>query len=117
MVLAWLKLWLLVSTSWQCFRCKASSFQTPAPCAVPSPLQAGARKVYAVEASAMAKFARQLADSNPDLGTRIQLVNGKVEEVQVPEKASMGARGTHAALLLGGAVTIALCLVLSRWTC
>lgn len=55
-----------------------------------NPAQAGARKVYAVEASAMAKFARQLADSNPDLGSRIEVINGKVEEVQVPEKVSAG---------------------------
>lgn len=48
--------------------------------------QAGAKKVYAVEASGMAKFARQLADGNPSLGSRIEVVNGKVEEVSVPEK-------------------------------
>lgn len=38
----------------------------------------------------MAKFARQLADSNPELGSRIEVINGKVEEVQVPEKVSAG---------------------------
>ena len=34
----------------------------------------------------MAKFARQLADGNPSLGCKIEVVNGKVEEVQIPEK-------------------------------
>ena len=52
-------------------------------------MQAGAKKVYAVEASGMAKFARQLADGNPGLGARIEVVNGKVEEVQVPEKVDI----------------------------
>ena len=50
--------------------------------------QAGAKKVFAVEASGMAKFARQLADGNPSLGSRIEVVNGKVEEVQLPEKVA-----------------------------
>lgn len=48
--------------------------------------QAGARKVYAVEASGMARFARRLADGNPELGQRIQIINSKVEEANVPEK-------------------------------
>lgn len=36
-------------------------------------LQAGARKVYAVEASGMAKFAQQLADKNPGFGKAVQV--------------------------------------------
>jgi len=51
--------------------------------------QAGARKVYAVEASGMAKFAAQLKDANPALGSRIEVVNGKVEEVRIPEKVDV----------------------------
>lgn len=36
-------------------------------------LQAGARKVYAVEASGMANFARQLAERNTDIGKVVQV--------------------------------------------
>jgi len=36
-------------------------------------LQAGARKVYAVEASGMANFAQQLADKNPGFGKAVQV--------------------------------------------
>jgi len=50
--------------------------------------QAGAKKVFAVEASGMAKFARQLADGNPDKGGRIEIINGKVEEIKLPEKVN-----------------------------
>lgn len=35
--------------------------------------QAGARKVYAVEASGMANFARQLAERNPSIGKALQV--------------------------------------------
>lgn len=51
--------------------------------------QAGARVVYAVEASNMARFARQLADANPALGARIQIIHGKVEEMELPEKVDV----------------------------
>jgi len=51
--------------------------------------QAGARVVYAVEASNMAKFASQLAASNPELGSRIKVLHGKVEEIQIPEKVDV----------------------------
>ncbi len=53
------------------------------------PLKAGASKVYAIEASGMSKFARQLADGNPTLGGRIEVVCGKVEEVKLPEKVGI----------------------------
>lgn len=65
-------------------------------------VQAGARKVYAVEASGMARCARRLADGNPALGSRIQVINSKVEEVVLSEKVghacgcvrvSVGVRG------------------------
>jgi hypothetical protein len=36
-------------------------------------LQAGARKVYAVEASGMAEFARQLAERNSNIGKALQV--------------------------------------------
>lgn len=51
--------------------------------------QAGARVVYAVEASKMAQFAEQLAKSNPDIGNRIKVLHGKVEEVVLPEKVDV----------------------------
>eukprot|EP00887_Chlorella_sp_A99_P004236 scaffold15.g4236.t1 len=51
--------------------------------------QAGARVVYAVEASDMALFARQLAAANPEVGQRIRVLHGKVEEVEVPEQVDV----------------------------
>ena len=51
--------------------------------------QAGARKVYAVEASNMAMFAEQLVEANPSLGSRIQVIRGRVEEIVLPEKVDV----------------------------
>lgn len=45
--------------------------------------QAGARKVYAVEASGMANFARQLAERNPGIGKAVQVCHSKVEELKL----------------------------------
>lgn len=47
-------------------------------------LQAGARKVYAVEASSMAKHAQLLVQSN-NFGGRIEVIAGKIEEIELPE--------------------------------
>lgn len=47
-------------------------------------IQAGARKVYAVEASSMAKHAEQLVASNK-LSERIIVIPGKIEEIVLPE--------------------------------
>lgn len=47
-------------------------------------LQAGAKKVYAVEASSMAKHAQLLVQSN-NLGGRIEVIAGKIEEIELPE--------------------------------
>uniref|UniRef100_A0A0D9X2S8 Probable histone-arginine methyltransferase CARM1 n=2 Tax=Leersia perrieri TaxID=77586 RepID=A0A0D9X2S8_9ORYZ len=51
--------------------------------------QAGARHVYAVEASEMAEHAQRLISGNPSLGQRITVIKGKVEEVELPEKADI----------------------------
>ncbi|XP_058000950.1 probable histone-arginine methyltransferase 1.4 isoform X1 [Hevea brasiliensis] len=51
--------------------------------------QAGAKHVYAVEASEMAEYARRLIAGNPSLGERITVIKGKVEEVELPEKADI----------------------------
>ncbi|KAH7676692.1 Protein arginine N-methyltransferase protein [Dioscorea alata] len=51
--------------------------------------QAGAKHVYAVEASEMAEYARKLIDGNPSLRERITVVKGKVEEIDLPEKADI----------------------------
>lgn len=51
--------------------------------------QAGAKHVYAVEASEMAEYAHRLVAGNPSLGQRITIVKGKVEEVELPEKADI----------------------------
>ncbi|XP_073154470.1 probable histone-arginine methyltransferase 1.3 [Henckelia pumila] len=51
--------------------------------------QAGARHVYAVEASEMAEYARKLIAGNPLLSQRITVIKGKVEEVNLPERADV----------------------------
>lgn len=51
--------------------------------------QAGAKHVYAVEASEMADYARKLITGNPALAERITVVKGKIEEVELPEKADI----------------------------
>ncbi|KZV25602.1 putative histone-arginine methyltransferase 1.4, partial [Dorcoceras hygrometricum] len=51
--------------------------------------QAGAKHVYAVEASDMAEYARKLIAGNPLLSQKITVVKGKVEEVELPEKADI----------------------------
>ncbi|KAI4311153.1 hypothetical protein MLD38_036071 [Melastoma candidum] len=51
--------------------------------------QAGARHVYAVEASEMADYARKLIAGNPSISERITVIKGKVEEVELPEKADI----------------------------
>uniref|UniRef100_A0A3P8NQK3 Histone-arginine methyltransferase CARM1 n=1 Tax=Astatotilapia calliptera TaxID=8154 RepID=A0A3P8NQK3_ASTCA len=50
--------------------------------------QAGARKVYAVEASTMAQHAEVLVNSNR-LGERVAVIPGKVEEVTLPEQVDI----------------------------
>jgi hypothetical protein len=47
--------------------------------------QAGAAKVYAVEASGMAKFAAKLAAANPTFGKAVEVLHSKVEELSLPE--------------------------------
>lgn len=47
-------------------------------------LQAGARKVYAVEASSMAKHAQLLVQSN-NFTHKIEVIAGKIEEIELPE--------------------------------
>ncbi|KAA3481037.1 putative histone-arginine methyltransferase 1.3 [Gossypium australe] len=51
--------------------------------------QAGAKHVYAVEASEMAEYARKLIAGNPALAQRITVIKGKVEEVELAEKADI----------------------------
>uniref|UniRef100_A0A8C5N5P5 Histone-arginine methyltransferase CARM1 n=1 Tax=Gouania willdenowi TaxID=441366 RepID=A0A8C5N5P5_GOUWI len=50
--------------------------------------QAGARKVYAVEASTMAQHAEVLVNSNR-VGERVVVIPGKVEEVTLPEQVDI----------------------------
>eukprot|EP00899_Mesostigma_viride_P018984 jgi/Mesvir1/27087/Mv20773-RA.2 len=51
--------------------------------------QAGARVVYAVEASDMARHARALAAANPTYSDIVKVIQGKVEEVSLPEKVDI----------------------------
>eukprot|EP00873_Tetraselmis_striata_P039979 jgi/Tetstr1/460243/TSEL_000478.t2 len=50
--------------------------------------KAGAKKVYAVEATDMAKFARQVVEKN-GLSDVITVIQGMVESVQIPEKVDI----------------------------
>ncbi|KAF5941463.1 hypothetical protein HYC85_019105 [Camellia sinensis] len=52
--------------------------------------------VGAVEASEMAEYARKLTAGNPLLAQRIMVVKGKVEEVELPEKADILISGPMA---------------------
>jgi histone-arginine methyltransferase CARM1 len=49
--------------------------------------QAGAKKVYAVEASSMAAYAEILVRNN-NLGDVMQVLAGKIEEINLPEQVS-----------------------------
>ena len=51
-------------------------------------IQAGAKKVYAVEASNISKYAIKLVESSP-YKNRIIVVPGKIEEVVIPEKVDI----------------------------
>jgi histone-arginine methyltransferase CARM1 len=51
--------------------------------------RAGARVVYAIEASNMASFAQTLFEANPECGSKIRVLHGKVEEVVLPEKVDV----------------------------
>ncbi|XP_051542453.1 histone-arginine methyltransferase CARM1 isoform X2 [Myxocyprinus asiaticus] len=51
-------------------------------------VQAGAKKVYAVEASSVAKYAEILVKSN-NMSDRITVLSGKIEEVSCPEKVDV----------------------------
>lgn len=60
-------------------------------CCVLCAVQAGARKVYAVEASNMVKFAQKLFDGNGEEGSRIEVLHGKAEALlpALPERADV----------------------------
>ncbi|XP_042308162.1 histone-arginine methyltransferase CARM1-like isoform X2 [Sceloporus undulatus] len=51
-------------------------------------VQAGARKVYAVEASSVAKYAEILVQSN-NLSDKIKVLSGKIEEISLPENVDV----------------------------
>ena len=51
-------------------------------------IQAGARKVYAVEASDVAESAAKLVAAN-NLSDRIIVIKGKVEDIELPEKVDI----------------------------
>uniref|UniRef100_A0A8C0J4T7 Uncharacterized protein n=1 Tax=Chelonoidis abingdonii TaxID=106734 RepID=A0A8C0J4T7_CHEAB len=51
-------------------------------------VQAGARKVYAVEASSVAKYAEVSVLSN-NLSDKIMVLSGKIEEISLPENVDV----------------------------
>ncbi|GJQ67093.1 CARM1 [Trypoxylus dichotomus] len=50
--------------------------------------QAGAKRIYAVEASTMAHYAQKLVQSN-NLQDNITVIPGKIEEIELPEKVDV----------------------------
>ncbi|KAG1326255.1 hypothetical protein COCNU_01G001890 [Cocos nucifera] len=64
--------------------------------------QAGAKHVYAIEASEMAEHACMLIAGNPALGQRITVIKGKVEEVELPEKVDILISEPMGTLLVNG---------------
>jgi protein arginine N-methyltransferase 1 len=50
--------------------------------------QAGAAKVYAVEATDMAQKAKKLVDGNK-VGSKIIVIQGKIEDIDIPEKVDI----------------------------
>jgi len=50
--------------------------------------QAGAKKVYAVEASQSSEIAKLLADTN-GFSDRVEIVQGRIEEIELPEKVDI----------------------------
>ena len=62
---------------------------------------AGAKKVYAIEASAMALHARALCEANK-WGDRVEVVQSKVEDFRLPEevgRADILIRSVHRSIL------------------
>ena len=55
--------------------------------------QAGAKKVYAVEGSSIAKHAEQLVRANK-VENVIKVISGKIEEIELPEKVDIIISGT-----------------------
>jgi hypothetical protein len=64
------------------------------------PPQAGARVVYAVEASGAARWAAALAAANPELGSRVRVLRGRVEEIRLPEQVDVLVSEPMGTLLL-----------------
>lgn len=50
--------------------------------------QAGAKRIYAVEASSMAHYAQKLVTAN-NLQDHIKVIPGKIEEIELPEKVDV----------------------------
>lgn len=65
-----------------------SSCGDPPPLCSAIPGAAGARKVYAVEATDMAKFAKRLVTAQGLEGT-VEVIQGVIESVHIPEKVDI----------------------------
>lgn len=76
--------------------------------------QAGARAVYAVEATEMAQHARVLADAN-GVGDVVQIFESKVEDVELPEKVDLVISEWMGLLLLREGMLDAVLLGRDRW--
>jgi len=66
----------------------ALTHQSCAACLPALPPYAGARKVYAVEATDMAKFAKRLVAAQGLEGT-VEVIQGVIESVDIPEKVDI----------------------------
>jgi len=76
--------------------------------------QAGARKVYAIEASDMAKNARTLVEAN-DLSDRIEVVQEKLENLELPEKVDVIVSEPMGILLIHERMMEMYALARRRW--
>ena len=77
-------------------------------------VQAGARKIYAVEATSMAEHASMLVAAN-GLADRIQVIRAKVEDLELPEKVDVIVSEPMGVFLVHERMLESYLLARSRW--
>merc|ERR1712070_420541 len=76
--------------------------------------QAGAKQVYAVEATDMAKRAKRIVDAN-GLGDKIRVIQGTMETITLPEKVDIIVSEWMGYLLLRESMLDSVLLARDRW--
>lgn len=76
--------------------------------------QAGARKVYAVEATDAAAFARRMVAHN-GFGEVVEVIQGKMEDVQLPEKVDVIVSEWMGYLLIRESMIDSVIFARDRW--